>query len=49
MDTPGYEEENKLKPELTKKIEETDSGLTPGQAAEAMYKGRRHLLPAPSL
>jgi 3-dehydrosphinganine reductase len=40
METPGYEEEEKLKPEITKKIEETDDGLTPEQAAAAMYRGR---------
>ncbi|KAF8709480.1 Oxidoreductase, partial [Rhizoctonia solani] len=39
METPGYEEENKLKPDLLKKLEETDKGMTPEAAAEAMYKG----------
>jgi len=39
MKTPGYEEEEKLKPAITKKIEEGDSGLTPEQAAAAMYRG----------
>jgi 3-dehydrosphinganine reductase len=42
METPGLEEENKLKPELLKKIEETDKGLTPEQAAEAMYRGEQY-------
>ena len=39
METPGYEEENKLKPELLKKLEETDKGMTPEDAAKAMYRG----------
>ncbi|KAI0049047.1 oxidoreductase [Auriscalpium vulgare] len=33
MFTPSYEEENKIKPALTKKIEEADGGLTAEQAA----------------
>ncbi|KAG9088786.1 3-dehydrosphinganine reductase [Ceratobasidium sp. UAMH 11750] len=39
MKTEGWEEEMKLKPEITKKIEETDDGLTTEQAAQAMYRG----------
>jgi len=39
MYTPGYEEENKTKPSITKKIEETDGGLTTEQAATAMLRG----------
>lgn len=39
MFTPGYEEENKTKPELVLKIEESDAGLTPEQAAEGLYQG----------
>ncbi|CAE6424465.1 unnamed protein product [Rhizoctonia solani] len=38
METPGYDEENKLKPELLKRLEETDKGMTPEDAAQAMYK-----------
>ncbi|KAH9045524.1 oxidoreductase [Lactarius pseudohatsudake] len=41
MFTPGYEEENKTKPELVRKIEESDGGLTAGQAAEGLYRGVR--------
>lgn len=37
--SPGYENENKTKPDVVKKIEGTDDGLTPEQAAEGMLKG----------
>jgi len=40
MYTPGYEEENKLKPKITLKIEETDDGLTPDLAALRLFKGK---------
>lgn len=39
MFTKGYEEENKLKPKLTLKIEEGDDGLTAEQAADILFKG----------
>lgn len=39
MFTPGYEEENKTKPKITLKIEETDGGLTAEQAAKAFLNG----------
>lgn len=39
MFTPGYEEENKTKPKITLKIEESDSGLTAEQAARSMLTG----------
>jgi hypothetical protein len=39
MYTPGYEEENKTKPGLVLKIEESDPGLTPEKAAEGLYEG----------
>ncbi|KAF8153817.1 oxidoreductase [Crassisporium funariophilum] len=39
MFTPGYDEENKTKPKITKEIESTDDGLTADQAALAMYQG----------
>ncbi len=39
MYSPGYEEENKTKPELVRKIEESDEGLTPERAAEGLYQG----------
>ncbi|KAI0078392.1 oxidoreductase [Panus rudis PR-1116 ss-1] len=39
MYTPGYDEENKLKPAITLKIEEGDPGLTPGQAALGLLRG----------
>ncbi|KAF8801139.1 hypothetical protein BYT27DRAFT_6803173 [Phlegmacium glaucopus] len=39
MFTPGYEEENKTKPSIVKKIESTDDGLTAEQAALALFKG----------
>ena len=37
--SPGYEEENKVKPKVTLKIEETDSGSTPEYVAESILKG----------
>lgn len=39
MFTPGYEEENKTKPGLTLKIEESDGGLSAEQAALGLYQG----------
>jgi len=39
MFTPGYEVENKTKPKITKRIEETDDGLTAEQAAFGLFKG----------
>ena len=39
MYTPGYEAEMQTKPAITKKIEETDEGLSPEQAARAMLAG----------
>lgn len=41
MYSPGYEEENKTKPELVRKIEESDEGLTPERAAKGLYEGVR--------
>jgi 3-dehydrosphinganine reductase len=41
MFTPGYEEENKTKPDLVLKIEESDGGLTAEKAAEGLYQGVR--------
>ena len=39
MFTPGYDEENKTKPAIVKKIEEGDDGVTPDQAAMTLFKG----------
>jgi 3-dehydrosphinganine reductase len=39
MFTPGYDEENKTKPQIVKDIESADDGLTADQAALALYKG----------
>jgi hypothetical protein len=39
MYTPGFDEENKTKPEIAKKIEGTDEGMTADQAARALFKG----------
>jgi len=39
MYSPGYEEENKTKPALVLKIEESDPGLSPEKAAEGLYEG----------
>jgi 3-dehydrosphinganine reductase len=44
MYTPGFDEENVTKPEIVRKIESTDEGVTPEQAAQALYKGTRILL-----
>ncbi|KAJ6515826.1 oxidoreductase [Mycena sanguinolenta] len=37
--SPGYVEENKTKPKITLKIEETDEGLQPDLVAEALLRG----------
>ena len=37
--TPGYEEENKTKPKLTLKIDESDDGLTAEKAALGLLRG----------
>ncbi|KAG7092848.1 hypothetical protein E1B28_009162 [Marasmius oreades] len=37
--SPGYIEENKTKPPITLKIEETDDGQTPEQVAEGLFRG----------
>ncbi|KAI0771573.1 oxidoreductase [Trametes elegans] len=37
--TPGLEAENKMKPKVTLKIEETDEGSTPERVAEVILKG----------
>ncbi|GAA5969035.1 hypothetical protein JCM3765_005273 [Sporobolomyces pararoseus] len=37
--SPGFENEQKLKPEITKKIEGPDEGLTPDQVAKELIKG----------
>ena len=44
--SPGFAEENKTKPEITLKIEESDHGLQPDQAAERLFQGRcLHICP----
>ena len=48
--TPGYEEENKTKPQLVLKLEESDPGITAEKAAEGLYEGAvlsQSLSPAP--
>jgi short-subunit dehydrogenase len=37
--SPGYVEENKTKPKITLKIEETDEGMQPDKVAEALLRG----------
>lgn len=37
--SPGYEEEQIDKPEITKKIEETDGGQQPEECAQALFEG----------
>jgi len=39
MFTPGFDEENKTKPDIVKKIESGDEGMTADQAALALFKG----------
>ncbi|KIJ64202.1 hypothetical protein HYDPIDRAFT_112154 [Hydnomerulius pinastri MD-312] len=39
MYTPGFDEENKTKPPITRKIEETDDGLSAEAAAIGLFKG----------
>jgi 3-dehydrosphinganine reductase len=39
MPTPGYATEELTRPAIVKKIEESDDGLTPEQAALALFKG----------
>ena len=39
MYSPGYVEENKTKPKITLKIEESDGGVKPDQAAETLLQG----------
>jgi hypothetical protein len=39
MFSPGLENENKTKPDIVKKIDESDDGQTPEQAALQFYKG----------
>ncbi|KZO93756.1 oxidoreductase [Calocera viscosa TUFC12733] len=39
MFTPGFEEENKTKPAITKKIEEQDQAMQPEAAAAVLLKG----------
>ncbi|KAJ2931994.1 hypothetical protein H1R20_g5105, partial [Candolleomyces eurysporus] len=38
MFSPGLENENKTKPDIVKKIDESDEGQTPEQAAQQFYK-----------
>ena len=38
--SPGLEEENRVKPQVTLKIEETDEGATPEVVADAILRGR---------
>ncbi|KIY74151.1 oxidoreductase [Cylindrobasidium torrendii FP15055 ss-10] len=39
--SPGYEDENKCKPQITLKLEETDDGITPEVSAEHLFNGVR--------
>ena len=45
MTSPGYDQEQKTKPEIQKKIEEDDEKMTPEKAAEALLRGKcSHIL-----
>jgi 3-dehydrosphinganine reductase len=37
--SPGFDEEEKCKPAITKKIEGTDEGLTPDGCARVLFRG----------
>ncbi|VDB87978.1 unnamed protein product [Peniophora sp. CBMAI 1063] len=39
IDSPGYVEENKTKPAITRKIEESDTVATPDACAEGLFQG----------
>ncbi|KAF4623314.1 hypothetical protein D9613_002306 [Agrocybe pediades] len=39
MSTPGFDEENKTKPEITRRIESTDECVPAEQVARSLYKG----------
>ena len=41
--SPGFENEQRLKPDITKKIEGPDEGLTPEQVAAQLIKGTLRL------
>jgi len=41
--SPGFENEQRLKPDITKKIEGPDEGLTPDQVAAQLIKGTLRL------
>ena len=38
--SPGLDEENEVKPKITLKIEETDSGSPPEEVAAGILRGR---------
>ena len=42
ISTPGYIEENKVKPKITLKLEETDVGVTPEVVAGHVLRGVQH-------
>lgn len=42
--SPGFEDENKIKPKITLKIEESDEALLPGPIAEHLLKGASRVL-----
>lgn len=45
--SPGYEEEEKCKPAITKKIEGPDDGKTPEQCAQALINGKQPCVTCP--
>jgi 3-dehydrosphinganine reductase len=44
IDTPGFVEEEKEKPKVTKKIEEDDKQISPEKCAEYLIAGTSSLL-----
>lgn len=49
IDTPGFVEEEKEKPAVTKKIEESDSQISPDLCAKYLLAGQFPLFPCSSL
>ena len=52
IDSPGFIEEEKEKPKVTRKIEESDEQISPEKCAEYLFAGTSHcflfaVLPSP--
>lgn len=49
IDTPGFVEEEKEKPKVTKKIEEDDTQISPEACAQALIQGKHIRSNAPAM